>query len=66
QGVLVTAVRRGSWASRIGLRNGDIVLAVNDEKVRTVAQIRRATASPQDVWRLEIQRGRRVLRVEVG
>ena len=66
QGVLVTGVSRGSWASRIGLRNGDIVLGVNGEKAGTVAEVRRLTSAPQEVWRLEILRGQRVLRVEVG
>jgi Do/DeqQ family serine protease len=66
EGVLVVNVARGSWASRIGLRKGDILLTVNDSEVRLVEEVRRATNREQDKWRLEIRRGNRTLRVEVG
>ncbi len=66
EGVLVVNVARGSWASRIGLRKGDILLTVNGNEVRLVEEIRRATSREQDKWRLEIRRGNRTLRVEVG
>lgn len=66
EGVLVVNVARGSWASRIGLRKGDILLTVNGDEVRLVEEIRRATSREQDKWRLEIRRGNRTLRVEVG
>lgn len=66
EGVLVVNVARGSWASRIGLRKGDILLTVNDSEIRLVEELRRATSREQDKWRLEIRRGNRTLRVEVG
>ena len=66
EGVLVVNVARGSWASRIGLRKGDILLTVNDSDIRLVKELRRATSRELDKWRLEIRRGNRTLRVEVG
>ncbi len=66
EGVLVVNVARGSWASRIGLRKGDIILTVNGEEIRLVDDVERATAGGSNRWRLEIRRGRRTLRVEVG
>ena len=66
EGVLVVNVARGSWASRIGLRKGDILLTVNDSEIRLVKELRRATSRELDKWRLEIRRGNRTLRVEVG
>lgn len=66
EGVLVVNVARGSWASRIGLRKGDIILTVNGEEIKLVDDVERATAGGSDRWRLEIRRGRRTLRVEVG
>ncbi len=66
EGVLVVNVARGSWASRIGLRKGDIILTVNGEEIKLVDDVERATAGGADRWRLEIRRGRRTLRVEVG
>jgi serine protease Do len=65
-GVLVVEVQRGSWASRIGLRPGDIVLSVNGQKIGIVDDLKAATAVPQGRWILEIRRGSKTLRVEVG
>jgi Do/DeqQ family serine protease len=65
-GVLVIEVARGSWASRIGLRPGDIILVVNDRKIETVAELRTATGVERDRWYLEIRRGTKKLRIEVG
>jgi serine protease Do len=65
-GVLVVGVARGSWASRIRLRPGDIILSVNDGKITLVEDLKAATASPQESWIIEIRRGNKKLRVEVG
>jgi serine protease Do len=65
-GVLVVDVQRGSWASRVGLRPGDIVLSVNGQKIGVVDDLKAATAVPQGRWILEIRRGSKTLRVEVG
>jgi len=65
-GVLVIDIARGSWASRVGLRPGDIVLTVNDRKITRVEELKTATSAPQDRWYLEIRRGNKKLRIEVG
>lgn len=66
EGVLVIGIRRGSRASNVGLREGDIILSVNGRPIGRVADVKRATARRSERWRLEIRRGRRNLRVEVG
>ena len=66
EGVLVIGIARGSWASRIGLRKGDVVLTVNGRKVRLVSEVQAAVGSGSDRWRVEVKRGRRTLRIEVG
>jgi len=65
-GVLVIEVARGSWASRIGLRPGDIILTVNDRKIARVRDVTTATEAPRDRWYLEIRRANKKLRIEVG
>jgi Do/DeqQ family serine protease len=65
-GVIVVDIERGSWASRIGLRPGDVVLTVNGQKIGVVDDLKQATRQPQDRWMVEIRRGNKTLRVEVG
>jgi serine protease Do len=65
-GVLVIEVARGSWASRVGLRPGDIILRVNDRKIERVRDVTTATGAPHDQWILEIRRANKTLRIKVG
>lgn len=38
QGVLVTEVPNGSWGQIAGLRNGDLILAVNEQPIRNTEE----------------------------
>ncbi|MDZ4760681.1 MAG: Do family serine endopeptidase [Alphaproteobacteria bacterium] len=60
-GMLVYRVPRGSIASRLGLRQGDIVKEVNGAPIRTARDLdgvlsRAQTSDAQAVWRLAIER----------
>jgi len=61
EGVLVAEVEPGSRAWRHGLRQGDVVLAVNRERVRTIAQLKAAVGAGGSALMLNIQRGRAAL-----
>ncbi|MEM9684407.1 MAG: Do family serine endopeptidase [Pseudomonadota bacterium] len=65
-GVLTVEVARGSWASRIGLRPGDIIVTVNESKISLVQDVKTATDAPRNRWYLEVRRGDKKLRIEVG
>jgi predicted metalloprotease with PDZ domain len=65
-GVIVIGIERGSWASRIGLRPGDVVLAVNGRKIDAVEDLKGITGRSHQRWKVEIRRGNKTLRVEVG
>ena len=65
-GVLTVEVARGSWASRIGLRPGDIILTVNESKISLVQDVKTATGAERKRWYLEVRRGDKKLRIEVG
>jgi serine protease Do len=64
KGVVVTAVERGSQADRFGLQAGDIVRQLNGDNINTVAQLRRGLVA-NDSWLFAIQRGDRVLQLDV-
>lgn len=66
EGVLVVAVRRGSRASRVGLRAGDIILSINDQPMARVADVKRTTVRRAEEWILDLRRGNRNLRVRIG
>jgi Do/DeqQ family serine protease len=55
-GVAVTDVENGSLAQNFGFRKGDIVLAVNNTRIETTADLVRAVSQPSRLWRLTILR----------
>ena len=61
QGVVVLGVERRSRAGRLGLRDGDVILAVNGVEIEDVATLRAITARPGSSWRIAVQRGNRIL-----
>lgn len=61
-GVVVTDVTPGSTADRVGLKIGDIVLAVNEDVVATTRELERISSEDPQYWRLELRREGKVLR----
>lgn len=67
-GILVTDVRRGSEADKAGLQPGDIIVSIDGERTRSVAQWRSQLAVKgvdQEV-RLELLRGGKTATVKVS
>lgn len=64
QGVIVTKVERGSFASRFGLRSGDIILSLNGIAVTTTKELEQMTRRPRDSWQFDVNRDGRVLKSE--
>lgn len=61
EGALVLEVERGGFATRYGIRPGDVVVAVNGDAVKTAEDLRRVTDAQTRSWRYEIDRqGRRI------
>ena len=57
QGVVVLDVDRGSYASNLGFKRGDIVVSVNGEPIGKTAELARVTKEPRRSWRIVIRRG---------
>lgn len=65
-GVIITEMPRRSPAAQIGIQPGDIILAIGQDKVQSVDDLVRLTATPRGVWELRIRRGEEVLSVRIG
>jgi Do/DeqQ family serine protease len=56
-GVVITAVAAGSTAQAIGFQPGDIIVAVNNEKIARTADLQRISNSRNRSWRVTFRRG---------
>ncbi len=66
EGVVVVEVEEGTPAQLLGLQKGDLILSVNGTKVERPSTLERLTQNPQRIWRIQIERGGRVLNTIVG
>jgi Do/DeqQ family serine protease len=65
EGVVVVDVAGGSVAQRLGFQRGDIVMAVNNQKIVKTRDLERATAQASRLWRVTIRRGGQEMSVEL-
>ncbi|MDY0885847.1 DegQ family serine endoprotease [Dongia soli] len=59
-GVVVTKVRRGSFADQFNLQPGDVIMKLNNHSIDTVEQLVEAVAKEADEWLITINRGGQV------
>ncbi|MBL6929822.1 MAG: Do family serine endopeptidase [Rhodospirillales bacterium] len=60
-GVFVLQIRRGGSANRLGFRPGDRIVAINDENVGSVSQLKVILAKPAQRWRVTLERNGKTL-----
>jgi len=65
EGVIIVDIGNGSAAQSLGFQPGDIVLAVNNQKITKTRELERATAQPSRLWRVTIKRGGQQMSVEL-
>lgn len=65
-GVIVAQMPSRSPAARLGIRPGDILLAIDQDKVKLVEDAVRLTTGERNVWEFRIRRGDQVLSLRVG
>lgn len=66
RGVVVLAVERGSTASNLGLKPGDIIVSINGAEVLSTRKLADYLRVPQRRWRVSVKRGKRLLNVLIG
>ncbi len=66
EGVVVAAVDDGSTAAQVGVQKGDVVVAVNGQKIATTRDLEKACAERARAWDLTIQRGAETIRSRLG
>lgn len=65
-GVIVSRIRRGSPANRVGLKPGDIVKRINQSEIRGVGDLQSAVTGGDTKWEVIIQRRGRTIRAVFG
>src|ERR1044072_6000033 len=65
-GVVVTALAEDSTAASVGLQKGDIIVAVNNQKIAKTGDLERATRETARLWRIVVVRGGQQINVTLG
>lgn len=56
-GVVIYSIRNGSLARLNGLLPGDVIVAINQKPIKTVAEVLRYLSRSSDGWNIEYRRG---------
>ncbi|MEO1066960.1 MAG: DegQ family serine endoprotease [Pseudomonadota bacterium] len=65
-GVVVTEIRRGSPAARVGLRKGDVILQISGDTIVSTERLEDMTSEPRRLWRFAINRRGKIIRSAIG
>ncbi|MGH6802671.1 MAG: DegQ family serine endoprotease [Methyloceanibacter sp.] len=65
EGVVVLEVKEKTPAARLGVKRGDIVVAVNNETVKSVAELVTVLDLAGGGWRLSVERGGKVFNLAI-
>jgi Do/DeqQ family serine protease len=65
EGVVVLDVKDRTPAARLGVRRGDIVVGVNDEKITSVDQLVGVLAAADGGWRLSVERAGKLFNLTI-
>ena len=63
-GVVIVGIENGSYADRFNFRRGDIIVAVNGERIGNTRELARVADRQAYSWRMVVRRGGRNIRVE--
>jgi S1-C subfamily serine protease len=66
EGVVVTDLGDDSAAANVGFQKGDIILAVNNQKIAKTGDLEKATREPARLWRITLMRGGQSIDVTLG
>lgn len=63
-GVVIVGLQR-SRASSLGLRQGDVLSAINDQPIKSVNDVRKAVSQVSSTWKITIIRGKQTMTLMV-
>src|SRR4030081_408651 len=66
QGVVVIDLADGATAANVGFQKGDIILAVNNQKIAKTSDLEKATRETARLWRITVVRGGQQIQVTLG
>ena len=66
EGVVVTDLADGGTAANVGFQKGDIILAVNSQKINKTSDLEKATREQLRLWRITLMRGGQQINVTLG
>jgi Do/DeqQ family serine protease len=66
EGVVVTDIGDDTTAAGVGFKKGDIILAVNNQKIAKTSDLEKATRETARVWRITLVRGGQQINVTLG
>ena len=66
EGVVITDLADGGAAAGVGFQKGDIIKAVNRQKIARTSDLEKATREQARVWRITVVRGGQQIEVTLG
>jgi Do/DeqQ family serine protease len=66
EGVVVTDLGDDTTAANVGFQKGDIILAVNNQKIAKTSDLEKATRESARLWRITLMRGGQQINVTLG
>jgi S1-C subfamily serine protease len=66
EGVVVIDVEDGGTAAGVGFQKGDIILAVNNQKIGKTSDLEKASKTSSRIWRITVVRGGQQINVTLG
>ena len=66
EGVVVTDLADGGNAANVGFQKGDIIQAVNNQKIARTSDLEKATRETARLWRITVVRGGQQIQVTLG
>jgi Do/DeqQ family serine protease len=66
EGVVVTEIADDSTAANVGFQKGDIIVAVNSQKIAKTSDLEKATHDSSRLWRIRLMRGGQQINVTLG
>jgi Do/DeqQ family serine protease len=66
QGIVVTDLSEDALAANVGFKKGDVILAVNGQKITKTADLARVALESTRLWRITVVRGGQQINVTLG